>query len=115
VKREELAAGSKLNLDFPVTVDSKNCSSPHLLKWRIGSEGYDIGFQVSFKKEGSSRKAVGEQLVEYRRVDTHVSPIEGSLVCDKPGVYTLTIDNSYSKRRNKVVLHTVYLTDAEHF
>jgi len=100
-----------VELEFPVTLDSDN-SSTQLLKWQIKSEGYDIGFQVTFRPEGAKASSAKE-VVKYRRIDAHVIPQEGSLVCAKPGIYVVVIDNSYSKRRTKTVMHHVFMAEVE--
>jgi len=110
MKRAEIQAGSKLEFEFPVTSELLR-TGVQLLKWQVTSEGYDIGFQVTYKPK-DNKEAV-KDVVDYHRIDAHQAPNEGSLVCDKPGVYTLILDNSYSKRRKKVVHHNVFLSGKE--
>jgi len=106
-KREEIGAGSKINLDFPVSIESIK-GSTQLLKWKIISEDYDIGLEVTFWR--TDPKMNSEIVREFRQIDSHVEPVEGSLVCEEAGTYRVTLDNTYSRFRNKTVIHRIGLS-----
>jgi len=83
-----------------------------VIKWNIKSEDYDVGFHLTFKSE--EQKSVVDK-VEYRRVNSHVQAFEGSFACEIPGTYAVILDNSYSKRRKKIVLHNVCQTEVSRY
>jgi len=107
-KRAEIRAGSKIHINIPVSLESIKATS-HLLTWKIISEQYDIGFEISFTPIDSSQ--MNPEIVrEVRQIDSHLEPVEGSWVCCEAGTYRVTLDNSHSRFRNKTVIYRVGLT-----
>ncbi len=55
------------------------------------SEGNDIGFGV-FRRTSDERQKAGEmvEVVTSERVNSHMVPEDGSIVCDTPGTCKLT-------------------------
>ena len=51
------------------------------LQWEFQTENYDIGFSVWFRPEGG----IAEELVPLQRVNCHLVPEDGMIICDKPG------------------------------
>ena len=49
-----------------------------LIRWEFETEHYDISYSVT--KEGTL-----EPLKEMERVDSHLEPIEGQIVCPEAG------------------------------
>ncbi|GFQ76054.1 SEC14-like protein 2 [Trichonephila clavata] len=89
---------------FPVELTVTDVGST--LHWEFQTENYDIGFSVWFRPEGG----IAEELVPLQRVNCHLVPEDGMLVCDKPGKYILKFDNSFSWCRRKHILYQVQVT-----
>ncbi|GIY63319.1 SEC14-like protein 2 [Caerostris darwini] len=89
---------------FPVELTVTDVGST--LSWEFQTENYDIGFSVWFRPEGG----IAEELVPLQRVNCHLVPEDGMLVCDKPGKYILKFDNSFSWCRRKHILYQVHVT-----
>ncbi|XP_058388279.1 SEC14-like protein 4 [Diceros bicornis minor] len=80
-----------------------------VLRWQFTSDGTDIGFGVFLKTKRGERQRAGEmtEVLPTRRYNAHQVPQDGSLTCDKAGVYVLLFDNTHSLRRPKKVSYTV--------
>uniref|UniRef100_A0A3Q1FI39 GOLD domain-containing protein n=1 Tax=Acanthochromis polyacanthus TaxID=80966 RepID=A0A3Q1FI39_9TELE len=48
-----------------------------------------------------------EEVVPSQRYNTHLVPEDGSLTCERPGVYVLRFDNTYSIFQAKRISFTV--------
>ncbi len=59
-------------------------------RWQFMSEGNDIGFGV-FRRTADERQKAGEmvEVVTSERVNSHMVPEDGSIVCDTPGTCKL--------------------------
>jgi len=82
-------AGQDLKLEYEVLIPNSS------LKWTCKTDGYDIGFLVTFQDK--------TEVIPYQRLDSHKLLVDNSIVCEKPGNYTLTFDNTYSKLRAKTL------------
>uniref|UniRef100_A0A3Q2UEP4 SEC14-like lipid binding 8 n=1 Tax=Fundulus heteroclitus TaxID=8078 RepID=A0A3Q2UEP4_FUNHE len=84
---------------------------PYLIKcqWQFACEGADVGFGVFLKtKKGEWRKASEmEEVIPSQRYNAHLVPEDGSLTCERPGVYVLRFDNTYSIFQAKRVSYSV--------
>ncbi|KAF7642831.1 hypothetical protein LDENG_00250040 [Lucifuga dentata] len=98
-----VSRGSSKQLDYEILVPG--C----VLRWQFASEGADIGFGVFLKaKRGEWKKAAQmEEVVASQRYNTHLVPEDGSLTCERPGVYVLRFDNTYSMFQTKRISFTV--------
>ncbi|KAH8038786.1 hypothetical protein HPB51_003270 [Rhipicephalus microplus] len=92
----------------PLTVEVTEAGS--ILRWEFQTENYDIGFGVFFVPD--SIGAVNgdgsgdmQELVAMQRVNCHLVPEDGMLVCSAPGKYVLKFDNSFSWYRSKKLLY----------
>lgn len=94
--------GRRSALKLPFQVDS----SRSLLRWQFFTEGSDIKFGISFRSQNHS-ESPEELLVPAARLNSHMVPEDGSLTCEKAGIYTVTFDNSYSWFHGKKLLYQV--------
>ncbi|XP_071773890.1 SEC14-like lipid binding 8 isoform X1 [Centroberyx gerrardi] len=80
-----------------------------VLRWQFASEGADIGFGVFLKAKKGERQKAGQmqEVVLSQRYNAHLVPEDGSLTCERPGVYVLRFDNTYSIFQAKQVSFTV--------
>lgn len=84
----------------PLTVEVHEPGS--ILRWEFQTENYDIGFGVFFAPPDDSKL---QELVAMTRVNCHLVPEDGMLVCSHPGKYVLKFDNSFSWYRSKKLLY----------
>ncbi|GBM70790.1 SEC14-like protein 2 [Araneus ventricosus] len=66
-----------------------------VIEWEFETESKDIGFAL-FYKESANNKSEGAELIPKQRIDTNFQSETGMFLCEKPGVYILMFDNSYS-------------------
>ncbi|OWF42695.1 retinal-binding protein-like [Mizuhopecten yessoensis] len=92
MKTVTIPKGDKLHLEYNVEKQGS------LLRWEFQTDDYDIGFGVSYKENGHLTP-----LVPVTRVNSHVVTEDGSITCDKQGVYCLCFDNSFSWTKGKRV------------
>ncbi|XP_004086486.1 SEC14-like protein 2 [Oryzias latipes] len=80
-----------------------------VLRWHFASDGADIGFGVFLKAKKGEWKKAGEmeEIIPNQRYNAHLVPEDGSLTCERPGVYVLRFDNTYSIFQAKKVSFTV--------
>ncbi|CAG7636611.1 unnamed protein product [Allacma fusca] len=93
-----VGAGSKFEMDLDIAVPNSS------LKWNFKTDGYDIGFSVKFENK---------EVVPYRRVDSHKTREEGSITCDRTGIYQLSFDNTYSRLRSKTLHYFVTILSSD--
>ncbi|KAF3851486.1 hypothetical protein F7725_013258 [Dissostichus mawsoni] len=98
-----VSRGSSQQLDYEILFPG--C----VLRWQFASDGADIGFGVFVKaKKGEKKKAAQmEEVVLSQRYNAHLVPEDGSLTCERPGVYVLRFDNTYSVFQAKRISFTV--------
>lgn len=95
----------------PLTVEVTEAGS--ILRWEFQTENYDIGFGVFFVPDPNGTVNGGgdggggdmQELVAMQRVNCHLVPEDGMLVCNAPGKYVLKFDNSFSWYRSKKLLY----------
>ncbi|KAH9383778.1 hypothetical protein HPB48_025548 [Haemaphysalis longicornis] len=91
----------------PLTVEVAEAGS--ILRWEFQTENYDIGFGVFFMPDSNGAVDGGgdgmQELVAMQRVNCHLVPEDGMLVCNTPGKYVLKFDNSFSWYRSKKLLY----------
>lgn len=94
---------STCQLDYEILVPG--C----VLRWQFCSESGDIGFGVFQKtKAGEWQKAAQMlEVVPSQRYNAHLVPEDGSVTCERPGVYVLRFDNTYSLLQPKTIRLTV--------
>ncbi|KAF0034318.1 hypothetical protein F2P81_014384 [Scophthalmus maximus] len=105
-----VSRGSSQQLDFEILFPG--C----VLRWQFASEGADIGFGVFMKaKKGEWQKAAQmEEVVASQRYNAHLVPEDGSLTCERPGVYVLRFDNTYSIFQAKRISFSVEVLLPDH-
>ncbi|CAG7815173.1 unnamed protein product [Allacma fusca] len=79
--------------------------SDSMLKWAFKTDGYDIGFAISYGDDDEE-----DYPVKYDRINSHQSREEGFLNLDRPGKYTVQFDNSYSRTRAKTLHYCIEVT-----
>jgi hypothetical protein len=87
-----VGAGQKFEMDIEIAVPNAT------LKWNFKTDAYDIGFSVKFENK---------EVFPYRRVEAHKTREEGSVTCEKTGIYQLSFDNTYSRLRSKTLHYFV--------
>ncbi|XP_044051106.1 SEC14-like protein 2 isoform X1 [Siniperca chuatsi] len=87
-----------------------------VLRWQFATEGADIGFGVFLKaRKGEWKKAAQmQEVVPSQRYNTHLVPEDGSLTCERPGVYVLRFDNTYSIFQAKRISFSVEVLLPDH-
>ncbi|KAM7391115.1 hypothetical protein PAMP_021831 [Pampus punctatissimus] len=105
-----VSRGSSKQLDYEILFPG--C----VLRWQFASESADIGFGVFLKaKMGEWKKAAQmEEVVPSQRYNSHLVPEDGSLTCERPGVYVLRFDNTYSILQAKRISFTVEVLLPDH-
>ncbi|XP_078362571.1 SEC14-like protein 2 [Oculina patagonica] len=96
--------GTALKLNFEVD------SPGSVLSWQYRSLDHDIGFGVFFIEKDKRSSKVLEEMIPTERRNCHMVPEEGSILCEKPGIYILRFDNSYSWTRNKKIFYNVEIS-----
>uniref|UniRef100_H2Y5I2 GOLD domain-containing protein n=1 Tax=Ciona savignyi TaxID=51511 RepID=H2Y5I2_CIOSA len=103
VKNEDtviIAARSEVRL--PILIENEGLK----LKWSISSNR-DINFKLCFSlPEGEEI----HELVPLRRINSHLEAFKGHLVARKCGIYTIVLDNTYSKLTAKEVTYKLDVT-----
>lgn len=101
--------GSTLQLDYPVTVKKS------LFRWNFFTEEKDIGFGVYRRTTPDQRQKAAEMdaVVPSERLNCHVIPEAGSVVCETVGTYVVRFDNSYSWLNDKKVFYLVEVVEPD--
>ncbi|XP_070759972.1 SEC14-like protein 2 isoform X2 [Enoplosus armatus] len=105
-----VSRGSSQQLDFEILFPG--C----VLRWQFATEGADIGFGVFMKaRRGEWKKAAQmQEIVPSQRYNAHLVPEDGSLTCERPGVYVLRFDNTYSIFQAKRISFSVEVLLPDH-
>ena len=91
LQHQFVKAGKKFTLEA-------QCPKANMeLSWVFITENHDIAFAVYHHGENGEL----DEVVPGERVQAHHGNIEGTVVCEKPGVYVLEWDNSFSWTRGK--------------
>ena len=94
----QVGSGEKFDMEFPI--ESPNS----VLKYNFKTEKNDIGFMVVLKRKKSQDPVDGQAVVvPYERFEAQ----DGALVCEQPGTYVCTFDNTFSRFRAKLVKYFV--------
>ncbi|KAF8790822.1 SEC14-like protein 2 [Argiope bruennichi] len=89
VKKLTVSRKSKMAIELTVV------EAGSVIEWEFETENKDIGFALFFK-ESACNKTEGTELIPKQRIDTNFQSETGMFLCEKPGVYILIFDNSYS-------------------
>jgi len=84
----------------PVAVEKEGAA----LTWEFSSQPKDIVFSVTFQENVSSESEI---VVSPCKCDSHKQTVHGELCANKPGVYTLVFDNTYSRLTSKQVTYSL--------
>uniref|UniRef100_A0A8C4DXE5 SEC14-like lipid binding 8 n=1 Tax=Dicentrarchus labrax TaxID=13489 RepID=A0A8C4DXE5_DICLA len=105
-----VSRGSSQQLDYEILFPG--C----VLRWQFATEGADIGFGVFLKaRKGEWMKAAQMlEVVPSQRYNAHLVPEDGSLTCERPGVYVLRFDNTYSIFQAKRISFSVEVLLPDH-
>lgn len=105
---EDLQMGT-VNKGGTLSVEKEVPMAGSALRWEFKTEDYDIGFAVYRKQEDGSLVEV----VPKQRVNSHLVPEDGQLMCTEPGTYVVTFDNTFSLFRPKKIAYTVSVLSPE--
>ncbi|KDO32187.1 hypothetical protein SPRG_03404 [Saprolegnia parasitica CBS 223.65] len=94
--------GSKHDVQLQVT------NSSQVLVWKFEVEDFDIDFNADFHVPTPMYTEVFHATTRYQ---TTVKPVEGMYRCPKPGVLTLSWDNTYSRLRGKTVHFVAHVVE----
>ncbi|GIY10895.1 SEC14-like protein 2 [Caerostris darwini] len=97
VKRLVVNRRSKVNIKLEVNEPGSN------IEWDFDLKNRDIGFSLIYEDPQTGKGS--EEIVPKQRVDTIIQSESGMLKCDKPGVYILQFDNTYSWMHNKIIYY----------
>ncbi|CAD5120714.1 DgyrCDS9273 [Dimorphilus gyrociliatus] len=75
-----------------------------ILKWEFQTNDKDIGFGISFRGNEKEKK-----ILPITRINSHIVPEYGSLVCENLGLYKVIFDNSFSWTKSKVLFYNIEL------
>ncbi|XP_075960957.1 SEC14-like protein 2 isoform X3 [Anarhichas minor] len=118
-----VSRGSSQQMDYEIlfpgcVLRSDGCNGFTSLytKWQFATESADIGFGVFLKaKRGEWKKASQmHEVVPSQRYNSHLVPEDGSLTCERPGVYVLRFDNTYSIFQAKRISFSVEVLLPDH-
>jgi hypothetical protein len=87
--------------------------SETVILWKFKTESYDVGFQVTYSDPKSEANIPETDIIPYSRLNAHEALQQGSHVCQKPGVFTIVFDNSYSMMKSKTLLYKISLGDSD--
>ncbi|OQS04700.1 myosin [Thraustotheca clavata] len=94
--------GSKYEVQLQVT------EAKQVLVWKFEVEDFDIDFTAEFHVPTPMYTEIFHATTRYQ---TTLKPVEGMYQCPKPGVLTLTWDNSYSRLRGKTVFYVAQVVN----
>lgn len=93
-EKEHVSRSGVFELPFKLDKDQT-------LTWEFKTKDYDISFGVFYRDANNKETAH----IESTRVNSQTKTITGTLLVDKPGLYILRWDNSYSWTRGKDLLY----------
>ncbi|GFT32504.1 SEC14-like protein 2 [Nephila pilipes] len=99
VKRLVVNRRSKVNIELEVNQPGSN------IEWDFDIKNRDIGFSLYYGKSEDGDFEEGEEVVPKQRIDTLVQSESGIVKCEKPGIYILQFDNSFSWLHNKIIYY----------
>ncbi|KAI0234851.1 SEC14-like protein 2 [Lamellibrachia satsuma] len=107
---KSLGRGSSLELEYPVQRQNT------VLRWQFFTEDSDLSFSIARQSstsagegepQSSSKAEAVEEIVKPCRVNSHLIPESGSLVCTIPATYIIKFDNSYSWLKSKKLSYLI--------
>lgn len=111
IVRASAVVNRQATLDVPVRVEQAGS----LLAWEITSD--DLLFGVSYRDRNANGTLGGDSGAQVVLKPSRMNPgggkaVEtGSLTCDKPGIYVLNFDNTFSMFTSKKVTYSVRLVE----
>lgn len=75
------------------------------IEWEFETKNRDIAFSLLFKKNSIENQT--KVLIPKQRIDTDVSSETGMYKCERPGIYIIEFDNSYSWIYQKEIFYRV--------
>nr|CAB3247743.1 ZF(FYVE)-6 zinc finger protein 6 [Phallusia mammillata] len=92
-----IRVGARKESHIPVLLEKEGIT----LRWKITSDR-DINFRMFYSQDEESEE---HELVPVRKIDSHIEPFIGQVVAQKPGIYTIVLDNTYSRMTAKEVTY----------
>ncbi|KFM60422.1 SEC14-like protein 2, partial [Stegodyphus mimosarum] len=89
IKKYTITRMSKIELIMTVTEPGS------YIEWEFETKSKDIGFSLLYKEDNMDNSKVKE-LIPKQRIDTYMSSEMGMYKCERPGIYIIVFDNSYS-------------------
>nr|NP_001041461.1 zinc finger protein 6 [Ciona intestinalis]XP_009860813.1 zinc finger protein 6 isoform X1 [Ciona intestinalis]FAA00159.1 TPA: zinc finger protein [Ciona intestinalis] len=103
VKNEDtVTIAARTEVHLPILIENEGLK----LKWSISSNR-DISFKLFFTLPETTDV---HELIPSRRINSHVEAFEGNLVARKCGIYTIVLDNTFSKLTAKEVTYKIGVT-----
>ncbi|CAL1263341.1 unnamed protein product [Larinioides sclopetarius] len=104
VKRLVVNRRSKENIKLEVQLPGSN------IEWDFDVKNRDISFTLIYV-DSENEIDDGEEIVPKQRVDTIIQSESGIVKCEKPGIYILQFDNTYSWIHNKIIYYYASVVD----
>jgi hypothetical protein len=95
----DISAGQEYRLDLEIGKENTT------LEYSFKTDHYDIGFSIMYN--------FSDEILPFRKCDSHLAPEEGSIECEEIGTYTLVFDNKYSQFRGKTLHFSVGVFEPE--
>ncbi|KAL4223180.1 hypothetical protein ACF0H5_016652 [Mactra antiquata] len=97
-----IGRGSTLKLEYEVH------KANSVIRYQFQTDDFDVGFGVYRKYTADKIKACDmETVLTTQRSNCHLVPEDGAVICDKPGIYVVRFDNTYSWTRSKKIYYTI--------
>lgn len=100
-KKLTVSRRSKYNVVIKVAEASS------FIEWEFQTESKDIEFGVYYKETADQSKL--KELVQKQRVEANLGSEAGLQTCEKPGIYILIFDNTYSWLQQKEIYCRAYV------
>jgi len=103
LQNNTVLSGESLRVEYDVEFEDS------ILRWEFKTENFDIGFGIEYRSQPSSprKPTVVEVILPVARVNSHIVPEEGHILCSKPGTYIIVFDNSFSWRTDKQLQYSI--------
>lgn len=103
---------SKSVYEEKVIIPSDSDLSNTKISYFFSSEKYDIGFQILYKQNENSSDSI--TILENQRYNSHEKTIMSSIEANRPGVYILQWDNTYSTLRSKTIIYLINIVQGSY-
>eukprot|EP01121_Diplochlamys_sp_Union-15-3_P011711 TRINITY_DN3424_c0_g1_i7.p1 TRINITY_DN3424_c0_g1~~TRINITY_DN3424_c0_g1_i7.p1 ORF type:complete len:434 (-),score=96.89 TRINITY_DN3424_c0_g1_i7:74-1375(-) len=80
-----------------------------IIAWEFSVEKHNVGFYVTFQEDGSEKVT----LRENTKYECNKEAVQDSLICEKPGKYSLCWDNTFSWMKSKNLVYRLVVTEPE--